>query len=559
MYKKLLIYIFLSISILNIGSAQKPYVQVQTSGGLTLPLMDLADPFHFCENGWNANLGFSMFFGKFGVMAKGGFQQLPASASFDRFISDKYKENFRSVSAQQWKNAFGMIGPVGKFTMGRFDLDIFGQIGMANLSVPNLLFTKRFLGQQAEIANYYGKNDQLIPFWTAGFTLHARVFKGLHVFAEPSFLTNKYLSNTLTTFRYVNANDINGNGYIDDVEYTEAEIVKNVRDMVFSNINLNVGVSYQIGRTPKKSEPVPMISLDENQPAEIPEKKDEPLISAEVKTENNKDLSSEKQETEDKTFSETRPTEPVIAQNTEGDTQARSSQSGYDAAEAGFLYKAGELYFQSNNFENAVACFNKLKNDPDYTIAKYMFALSMCEMLNCDEAATEYADFEKKYKNSDAGVLYTVFKSHHEKCKKNVVEQQALAEKLKNAEMSTESDDKTIAFANFGTGWGDQKIAGNNNSATSNQAMSDKRDIEYKIQFVALRISNKPFPRMENVGTISHEFYPKKSMYRYILGPYQSEDEAVSEMLKVRAMGFEDAFLAEYKKGVRTNTLYHAR
>lgn len=42
-----------------------------------------------------------------------------------------------------------------------------------------------------------------------------------------------YLSNTNTTFRYVNATDVNRNGFIDDVEFVEAEIVKQIKETVF--------------------------------------------------------------------------------------------------------------------------------------------------------------------------------------------------------------------------------------------------------------------------------------------------------------------------------------
>jgi tetratricopeptide (TPR) repeat protein len=362
-------------------------------------------------------------------------------------------------------------------------------------------------------------------------------------------MTNQFLSKTTTTFRYVNANDFNNNGRIDDVEFTEAEIIKDVRDVVFTNLNINIGISYQIGRTTRVPDPVPMISLEEEIPEDNKVKEAEPV---------------------GKEASETRPVETpaetgkavdikndqvVTSNNNEAKPsgEGNAETSGYDESEARFLYKAGELYFQNNDFENAVACFNKIKNNPDHLMAKYMFALSLCEMMNCEEAASEYEKFDSLYKKDDAGILYTVYKSHYEKCRKDVIEQKALAEKMKLAE-EAEAREKAARKAESNPASTEEKSGGK-----TQKSGGGSLNTEYKIQFVALRFSNKTFPRMENIGTIAHEFYPKKSMYRYTLGPYTSEDEAVSDMLKVRAMGFEDAFLAVYKNGKRTNTLYHAR
>ena len=544
---KIIIYIFsFFIGFYTVG-AQKPYFQVQASGGYTLPLMDMQEADHFCGDGWNGNLGFGMFFGKFGIMARGGYQHLAASPSFKDFVGNKYKDNVTGADGQNWRNAFGMIGPVVKFSFGKLDADIFAQIGMSKLTVPSLVYTRRFFGQQTEIANYAGQNQELIPFWTTGLSLHYRVSRSVGVYVEPSFLTNQFLSNTATVFRYVNAHDINNNGFIDDVEFTEAEIVKDVRDVVFSNLNINVGISYQLGRTEKVPVPVSMITLEEDFPAQKELEKTQPESK-------NEKAAQAVQKPEGSAMKQDAKNDVVMVGGADKISSSQDSvaeKAKYDESEARFLYKAGELYFQNTDFENAVACFNKLKNNPDYLMAKYMFALSMCEMMNCEEAAKEFSDFEKAYTKDDAGVLYTVYKSHYEKCRKGVAEQQALVEKLNAEKEAAEKEktavDKSAAQVNATTEKVDSKPS---SSAATN---------EYKIQFVALKISNKAFPRMENIGTIGHEYFPKKSMYRYTLGPYTSEDEAVSDMLKVRAMGFEDAFLAVYKNGARTNTLYHAR
>ena len=289
-----------------------------------------------------------------------------------------------------------------------------------------------------------------------------------------------------------------------------------------------------------------MINLQEELPAEITQEEIVP------ETKNQKASESAEMPTENvrKTEPESITVKDSSRNAVQSDLATAGETSGYYETEARFLYKAGELYFQNNDFENAVACFNKLKNNPAHLMAKYMFALSLCEMMNCEEALQEFKVFDSLYKKDDAGVLYTVFKSHFEKCRKDVMEQEAVAEKVQReaevSEKDTRSDKSSVAL-------------------TANESKGDVKKVDaagseqYKIQFVALKISNKAFPRMENIGTIGHEYYPRKSMYRYTLGPYNTKDEAVSDMLKVRAMGFEDAFLAVYKSGARVNTLYHAR
>ena len=74
-----------------------------------------------------------------------------------------------------------------------------------------------------------------------------------------------------------------------------------------------------------------------------------------------------------------------------------------------------------------------------------------------------------------------------------------------------------------------------------------------------MRKPDVAFPRLANVGTVSTEFFPNKSVYRYTLGGYTDINSAAADVYKVRKMGFRDAFVAMYRNGVRVNTLYHAK
>ncbi|MBK8623447.1 MAG: hypothetical protein IPN79_17215 [Saprospiraceae bacterium] len=565
MDKKICLYIIFFITIFCDVYGQKPYVQLQTSGGYSIPLMDASNTTHFVDPGWNANLAFSMFYGKFGIMAGGGYQRNNAYAPFQRYIVDKYKE-FPSVNNQYWTNAYGMFGPAFKLTFGKAEIDFFAQIGMANLSVPELPYSKRLFGQNVEIARYNGENTELTPFWKGGFTFHYRVYKSLGICLEPSFLSNMYLRKTKTSFRYVDAFDNNQNGVVDEVEFTEAPIVRDFREIVFSSANINLGVSLQLGRTPKQVKPVPMISVDDTVPVTDSDKTSEqPIVVTDDKKMDDTINASEsgkipaenkivKTDTTDITSVDSLPS----VSKTEIDVTDKS-ETQYDEAEAGFLYKAGELYFQTNDFENAVACFNKIKNDPNQLMAKYMFALSMCEMLNCEEAEKEYQLFSELYNHGDKGVLHTVYKSHQKKCLSDLEEQKKEALRREN-EILANNYNPSASKNPVDDGIKGESVNTNKTTPGDKTGKFVSQDGKtYKIQFVALRLSNKTFPKMEGIGNITHEFYPKKSMYRYTLGPFDTEDEAVSDMLKVRAMGFQDAFLAVYKNGKRINTLYHAR
>lgn len=559
--------VFISMYCLAVSGvlAQKPYVQVQASGGYSIPILDLSQAHHFSENGWNANLGFAMFFGKIGIMANGGYQRFGSSNLFEDFITEKYFENPRGISGQYWENGYAMIGPVFKWTFGRFDLDIFGQIGMSSLTVPTHQFNRIFLGRTYDVASYYGKNDELLPIWKGGFSLHTRLSKGLFIYFEPSFLSNMSLSKTNTNFRYINALDVNNNGFLEDGEYVEADVIRQNKQIEFSNLNLNVGVSYQIGRQKKSIDPTPMISLEEDLQEQnrvtIPDEKGERTSIQETHEWQDGSITQEGA----KNQGTQTPQEVIASSEMKSENNAEVQESlvaksdvgeiKIDEAEAKFLYRAGEMYFQTNDFENAVACFNKLKNDPNHLMSKYMFALAMSEMMNCDEALKEYELFEKVYDKDDMGVLKTVFLSHHEKCKKSVVENQKALELALAAEKAEKEKMSIENKVGLDVNTHDQQPA-NLKEVNSKKSSTGKT---YKIQFVALKISNKTFPRLENIGDITHEYFPRKSMYRYTLGPYTSEDEAVSDMLKIRVMGFQDAFLAEYKNGTRTNTLYHAQ
>ncbi|MBK6362525.1 MAG: hypothetical protein IPF52_03140 [Saprospiraceae bacterium] len=51
MCKKYLFLLFLLSFFASLTIAQKPYLQVQTSGGYSIPMLELKESNHFAENG----------------------------------------------------------------------------------------------------------------------------------------------------------------------------------------------------------------------------------------------------------------------------------------------------------------------------------------------------------------------------------------------------------------------------------------------------------------------------------------------------------------------------
>src|SRR5690606_7924019 len=152
--------------------------------------------------------------------------------------------------------------------------------------------------------------------------------------------------------------------------------ISEINESIFSNVNLNLGISYQIGRVAKQKDAVKMLSLEENIEISAPE-----FVTDEekIKEEQLEDVNTFAEEKIDtigvpKVEIQTDPqynnqkiveTENKFQENEEVPYENQEPESTeiteYDELGGQFLYKAGESYFQNNDFENAIACFVKLK------------------------------------------------------------------------------------------------------------------------------------------------------------------------------------------------------
>jgi hypothetical protein len=81
----------------------------------------------------------------------------------------------------------------------------------------------------------------------------------------------------------------------------------------------------------------------------------------------------------------------------------------------------------------------------------------------------------------------------------------------------------------------------------------------YKIQIIALKnvdMGHSRFKNVKNMRRIDKEFYDERKLYRVMLADYATLEEAEADLPNIRAMkDFGDAFIVEYKDGVRGETV----
>lgn len=539
--KTFFIFTFLCTATWSVVTAQENrFLQLEVNGGISEPMGAFRSQEMFSGTGRSLGGGFDYFFGKFGLGFNAGIFDNNSEQAFSDYMYHKFLERPSVKQENKWKTKFGMFGPIFKIGIKKFEFDIYLRGGYSQIQVPDLLFTKSFFNQSYEVYRFGGVSNDWQFAWSSGMKFIYKLTNQLGIQARADYFATTYLSEVAYEKSFRDASDGNNNGAIDDAEYFESRRVSSSNNLNLSVVNLNLGLLFQLGRAKHQAatQMVPPMAV-ELQDVNITEEL--PLSTPEVETDTNRDIALPTPIVVQDT------TELVIVNAAEGLKQAEpqkeiveelveipattydAPESTYDEEAAEFLYKAGESYFATNDFENAMPCFNKLKADPKYPRAKYMFALSLCSMGNCEEARKEYSEFAKTYKGEDKRTLEIIFASHAERCR--------LSGRLIPP----------------------SEIASQNNKGNAKTDKEAKTGLTYKIQFIAMKKANADFPRLVNIGDISTEFFPNKSVYRYTLGGYDDITVASKDIYKVRKMGFRDAFLAVYENGVRVNTLYHAK
>lgn len=570
---------------LVINAQRGKYLQIDLGGGLSMPVADFKTEQMFAARGYSASAGFDYFFGRLGLGFSGGYFNNPAKDAFSSFIIKKYLEDVNFANMQQWTTGYATLGPTLKLGGNRISMDIFAKAGYCHINIPQLQFNKTFFNQSYEVYKFSGTSKDWQFGWNAGTRLICNINPWIGLQARADFFTTRFMSEVAYNNTFREAVDGNRNGIMEDSEYFESQKMSASSTTDLSVVNVNMGLVFYLGK--KKAVPVTQMVPDM---ADSHEKKEDMVKSDPVSKEpeitapeTKPDLPVEKQQTEQSATDDNIPvanlneapkpvTEPEVKEKapeanvldeTKKEMAGNQQNQGkviptelpvttYDAPEAKYdeqaaehLYIAGEAYFADNDFENAIPLFNKLKADPKYPRARYMFALSLCSTGNCDEAKKEYREFARSYKGDDARTLEIIFASHFEKC--------AMTRKAENAGQKSEGKVSVRPASQTDV---QTKDSG---AVVVSPTPAAQPGTEYKVQFIALRKSDKQFPRVADMGLIGTEFFKDRTLYRYSLAGYSDLDTAIQDVIRVRKLGFRDAFIAVYKNGVRVNTLYHAR
>lgn len=562
-FKISFILLFVWIMTEGLQGQRNHFIQFDLHAGRSLPVQNYKSTYMFAGQGLTFGGGFDYFFGRFGIGITAGYFTNPTNKLFTSYITTKYLEIPDFIQTSDWRTKFAVLGPTYKWSLGRFEFDLFAKAGISQVEVADLLYAKTFFNQSYDLYSFTGISDDYQFAWAAGTRIIFKPLYWLGIQLKADYFTTSYISKIEYNYTYRDATDGNRNGILEDAEYFESQKISKGGLSDVSVVNLNLGVILQLGKQKPMAqvkmipqniidtqvdidsisgaeeisqtdsihhESLPIINLDEKpKNIDLVEKASPEPVAIEIpknEIQQVEPVAVREDKSTESTITQVLPsTEVKIEEKTEEKlaelpvTTYDAPEAQYDAEAAEFLYKAGESYFATNDFENALPCFNKLKADPNYPRAKYMFALSLCSMGNCEEAKKEYKAFAKTYKESDARTLEIIFASHFERCSTNG---KLIKDKIKNATTTPISK-------------------------------------EYKIQFIAMKRPNISFPRLSSIGRISTEYYPNKAVYRYTLIGYDDLKQATEEVLKVRKMGFRDAFIAEYQNGTRVNTLYHAK
>lgn len=539
-----LLIIILHVTTSFVFAQNNDYLQIDLSGGQTMAFRDFAKAPQYAGKGFNGSLSLDYFFGKFAIGVEGGYFRNNAPDIFTTFIKERYLETNPAIKTRPWESKYLLFGPAFKFVLGKLELDIYARAGMVQANAPEFVFSKIFTNQSFPIYTLSGERDKWYGAWSGGGRLIYKFSESFGLLIKGNVFSTEGINHLNHKHTFSDASDTNGNGKIDDSEYFESRVTEQDYKTYINNININAGIIVHLGKSSKgdviKMMPDFLYEADtETTPDEIAVAAPDSAYYNEI---------PEMAQSVDTSLVTITPDEYVAAPDV----------TDYDELAAHFLYKAGQSYFAANDFENAVACFNKLKADPVYPMAKYMFSLSLAAMGNCETSFSEYREFAKKYTGEDAGVLATVYASHLERCKKPGLRTPTaelpvphnVDEKPKSLNAQYEARAKEVSEKETKT-----VISTPESESKVNAIQSHS----YRVQFIALKKPDYSFPKLYEIGEIITEFFPERSMYRYTLGPFTDADTAAVSMRKMRKMGFKDAFVAEYQDGKRINTLHYSR
>ncbi|MCZ2101929.1 MAG: tetratricopeptide repeat protein, partial [Chitinophagales bacterium] len=464
--------------------------------------------------------------------------------------------------------------PTIKWSLGWFEMDFTGKIGVTQIAGPKLYYDKLYFGEAYDVYRFTKEGQDWSVAWSAGARAIFKVNSWMGIQAKVDYWDTQIFDRALYSYTYKDVIDLDSNGQLDDEEFFTSTTVSRRGATDVRTLNLNLGLIFQFGNTTKRPNEVidqAMVSEmkveKESDQANIDEGQNKIGDDAVITQEKNVDPSLEMAIRDSSILSEM-PTSVIhgdedIDKKEGRDTDSMGLASQEDQAlleelekqRLDSLYDAGEYFFSTQQYRQAADHFNQALDHPDYPRSRYMYALSLSFSGDCEQAKREFKQFKKEYTGSDLRSLEVLFVSQFENCtsiSKNNQGSEGIQQKdviVINKDEKRKTDHLTITETN--------KAGIKSTVDIDSSAIHPVLKKEYQVQFIAIGHTDAIFKEMAKLGKINIEYIKDKKLYRYSLTGFERLEDALPLLKRVRGLGFSDAFIALYQDGVRKETMFH--
>ncbi len=559
----LLLFLCCNVSIGQIKSG----VQVNIDGGMSQPISEFGNDNMFAGNGMNLSGGLDFYFFKgVGMGIEAGYFTNRSKSLFESFIFQRYLEGVDLSGNPSWQTKYIFGGPTLKWSLGRFEMDFTGKLGISQIGGPKVTYQKEYYGTPYSVYLFEKDGLDWTLGWNAGIRAIYKVNDWLGFQAKADYWSNSGLSNVSSRYGFKDVMDLDRNGRLDDDEFYYANMVLRQQFSKISTVNFKLGLVLQFGNIVYDSPFTPdifnnaILSENEDLQNELDAVVEDTNQESKQPEEEKNDIDSEIDMQQIVGIPEVKETIQETIQDS-STIVVMSPQEDIKVAEETIskrlldsLYEAGEYHFSIRDYVIASDYFGQVKDHPEHhPRARYMYAISLSFSGNCDDARKEFKRFKKEYTGSDMRSLEVLFVSQFENCTAD----------LKNNKERAESANKSIKIAEQKKSATSLDKASNPQETTSKVVENTKEsskivmEKEYQVQFIAIKHTGAQFIAVSKLGDIKTEYIKEKKLYRYSLTGYENLDEAKNIKQQVRAIGYQDAFIAVYENGLRKETMLH--
>lgn len=228
----------------------------------------------------------------------------------------------------------------------------------------------------------------------------------------------------------------------------------------------------------------------------------------------------------------------------------KSYKATFDKKEHTFMYKyefqnGGIHYFRGNDSFSKVVKHLDIKNyyialkfDRDWVHHTYDDIIKNQNFKIKNEVGCKTCNFSTEIYNKDKSWKFTL-SYEIRPIYKNEDSSVAQAELI-------ERSDNHITFLEAGIQNETKEVK--NNSQNKN-AIVNSNSISYHVLFKVLKIPNKEFVELKNIGPIYEETFDDKGTTRYLIGNETSYKEIIKVAKQIEELGFKECKIAKYKNG----------